>query len=698
MKSNLLLALFTLLPIYGLTADVSYELPEVVVTAERKAIDRKQEPQAVTVVTQKDIEQKGASNVSEAVADVLGLDISRGSQNSTSAMGGHQLMIRGMNTNETLVLVDGHRLADEDTGQTQNVYLLSRLDLSKVERIEILRGPAGAMYGSDAMGGVIQIITKKPGHQEMDYGWHIGSREEETHVRYDPGAMGRWRFSFDGRLTKVRPIFFRNTSFIPSRWMQYDGYDVPAYGNQQHFGLDLMYDFQNTNQNALRFTSDYFHEKTTLDMADATMSLSQVTAGTGMPEGGASRMPPIVVQKDAVNLAERTEMSHSLSYTGKTARHDYEGRVYYSTLKKHSENINHRPDANEIDLSTFSPAYDAVIPDMKNKLDDMLDQMMPRYSYDRASYHLWGLEGKDTMTFSRHTVTYGGEFRQYTYKGTRLVSQQENPGKEGKHGREEEAFYVSDWWDVSPKVHLSPSLRLAKGSTYSLMGTPKIGLTYEWDPKTRLKANYGKGFRAPTISELYLHMDTGHPIEIFGNPELLPEKSTSYDLGLEWERGKTSYHLSYFHNDVKNLIDTQYEGDHYSYVNRKKAAIQGLEMEFSHPWHENWTLDASYTYVDGKDKSSSTRLDNRSRHTLVGSISYDDHHSYGYTGKLWDSFHGDYHFDGKDYTYHAVNLSIQKHWGPSLLLTAGLYNMGNKKIDALYINGREWYLGMEYKM
>ncbi len=698
MKPNLLLALFVLLPIYSSAEEVSYELPGVVVTGERQAVSVKEEPQAMTVLTAKDIERKGASNVSEAVADVLGLDVSRGSQNSTSAMGGHQLMLRGMNTNETLVLVDGHRLADEDTGQTQNVYLLSRLDVSKVERIEILRGPAGAMYGSDAMGGVIQIITKKPGNKETDYGWQVGSREEQTHFRYDPGAMGRWRFSFEGRLTKVRPISFRNTSFIPSRGMQYDGNDVPAYGNQQHFGFDGIYDFQNKNQNVLRFTSDYFHEKNTLAMADATMSLSHMTAGRGMPESISSLVPPIVVQKDAVSLTERTEYSHSLSYTGKTNRHDYEGRVYYSDLEKHSENINHRPGANDIDLSLLSPTYDQVLPDMKNKMDDMLDQLMPRYAFDRASYTLWGIEGKDTMRFSRHTVTYGGEFRKNTYQGTRLISQKEEPGKEVRHSRDEEAFYVSDWWNVSSKVHLAPSLRLAKGSDYSLMGTPKLGLTYEWNDTTRFKANYGKGFRAPTISEMYLHMDTGHPVAIFGNPDLLPEKSKSYDMGFFWERGQTSYEVSYFHNDVRNLIDTQYDGNHYLYVNRKQAAIKGMEMALSHSFQDTWIFEASYTYLDAKDSSSAARLDNRSRHTLIGSISYDDHHSYGYTGKIWDSFHGDYQFDGKDYTYHSLNLSMQKHWGPGLLLTVGLYNIGNKKIDDLYVNGREWYVGMEYKI
>ena len=692
-----LLSLLTLFPL-SIAGAADYTLPSVVVTAERQAISAKQEPQSVTVLTREDIEKKGASNVSEALADVLGLDSSRGSQNSTSAMGGHQLMLRGMNTNQTLVLVDGHRLADEDTGQTQNVYILSRMDVSQVDRIEVLRGPAGAMYGSDAMGGVIQIFTKKPGTKEMDYGFQLGSREHTTHFRYDPGKRGRWSMDVHGRLTKVRPISFRNIG-PDSRGVLYDGYDTPAYGNQQQFGFDGIYDFQNQNENQLRLGLDYFHEKTTLGMADATMTLSQMTRGTGMPPQIAGLVPPIVVQKEATSQTERKEWSSALTYTGNTGRNAYEGRIYYSQMRKHSENRNHRPGAEGIDLSAFKGTmFEGALPGMLQRMQQMLDEKMPTYSFDRARYTQWGVDGKDTVRLSHHSLTFGGEFLSNAYEGTRLISQKVEPGKEAKHSRKETAFYVSDWWTISKKWHIAPSLRLAKGSEYDWVGTPKLGLTYEWNDTTRLKVNYGKGFRAPTISELYLRMDTGHPVEVIGNPDLVPEKSTSYDVGVAWERGKTSYGISYFHNRVKHLIDTQYVGDHYLYVNRNKAEIQGVEMTFSHGLSDRRTLEMGYTYLDAKDSALHTRLDNRSRYTWVTSLTYDDHKDYGFTGKLWDSFHGQYHFDGADYTYHAVNLAMQKHWGKTYQMNFGVYNIGNKKIDDLYVNGREWYVGMEYKL
>lgn len=693
MKKAILTLLF-LSPIYTLSAMES--LPEMVVTAQRQPLLQKEVSQSVEVVTAKDIERMGASNVSEALSLAMGLDLSRGSQNSTSAMGGHQLMLRGMNTNQTLVLVDGYPLADEDTGQTKNVYLLSRLDVSQVERIEVLRGAAGAMYGSDAMGGVIQIFMKKPGNEGGTYGWQVGSRENTTHFRYDGRGEGRWQVAMNGRITKVRPISFKNKG-PDSRGVMYDGYDTPSYGNRQQVGVDVLYDFQNRNQNTLRFTTDYFHEKMTLRMADATMTLSQMTQESGMPSKISDLVPPISIQKNATNRTERKEWSTSLTYAGETDRNQYEGRIYYSQLDKNSWDSNDRPGAEALDLSGLAAAHypPAMLETMKQRLQERLDTIMPTIASDHGRYDRYGIEGRDTMTFNHHHLTWGGEWTRQVYQGTRLISQINHPGEEARHSRQETALYVSDWWEITPKLYLSPSLRLAKGNTYAFRGTPKIGLTYAWNDTTRLKFNYGKGFRAPSISELYLRMDSGHPVQVYGNPNLSPETSQSGDIGLEWERGNTAYGLSYFHQNVKNLIDTQYEMGHYVYVNRKQARIQGVEGTLSHSLANHWKLKESYTYLEAVDKNTHEWLDNRSRHTWMTSLSYEGESPYGWSGTLWDAFHGNYRFDKRSYTYHTVNLSLQKHWGKERRMTLGLYNIGNRKINDLYVNGREWYVGME---
>ena len=172
MKKIYLTALLTLVPAAA-GAEV-YTLPGIVVTAEKQKEIKDTAFLPHETITEKDMERMGASNVVEALSTALGVDLSSGSQDSRSVMGSNQLMLRGMNSSQTLVLMDGHRLADEDTASSKNMTLLQRFDLSKVEEINIIRGADGVSYGSSAMGGVINIKTKKPGSSESSGGFRLG--------------------------------------------------------------------------------------------------------------------------------------------------------------------------------------------------------------------------------------------------------------------------------------------------------------------------------------------------------------------------------------------------------------------------------------------------------------------------------------------------------------------------------------------
>ncbi|MED9919588.1 MAG: TonB-dependent receptor plug domain-containing protein, partial [Megasphaera sp.] len=125
------------------------QLKDVVVTATKTEEEVKAVPQAVEVWTHDDLERMGAANVRSALQLANNVSLAK------AGMTGNAVMIRGMSTNHSLILVDGKRYAAEDTDVTTNVYALERLDLSDIERIEIVRGPSSSLYGSDAMGGVI---------------------------------------------------------------------------------------------------------------------------------------------------------------------------------------------------------------------------------------------------------------------------------------------------------------------------------------------------------------------------------------------------------------------------------------------------------------------------------------------------------------------------------------------------------------
>lgn len=663
MKKIWLTALVSFLP---LTAGAEvYTLPGVVVTAEGQ---KESTLSPRETITEKDMKRMGASNVVEALAMAEGLSLAPAGQ---SAMGGRQLMIRGMNSSQTLVLVDGHRLADEDTSSSQNMNLLQRFDLSQVEEIDIIRGADGVSYGSSAMGGVVNIRTKKPGSGESSAGFRLGEGENTLYFHEDAKGKGPFYLAVSGRVTRVRPLSFRRDSF--SRSIHYDGFDVPSYGIRRYAGLDGLYDFRNGS--TLRLKADYFDEDTSMRFSDASMDVYG---------------RPVVLQQDEKSRTERTQWNTSLTYEGKTAGNAYSGEVYYSRLKKYSETWNGRPDFREL-LQGFPTAR-----------VQGLDNLFKKWDYDRAFYEIWGISGKDTITRGSHSLTFGSEWNRSTYTGTRLsretYSGTGNKDEEG-HGQTNGAFYISDTWHMNSRLTFLPSVRLERDSSFGFLGVPAAGLSYRFNDHMTWKTSYGKGFRAPSISERYIHLDH-MGVTVDGNPDLKAETSRSFDTGLEWKDGKTAWTISWFDQKVKNLIDYEEMAGssmEYRYVNRKQAELKGLEGEIFYALLPRWTVRGTYTYLDGRDRSEDTRLPNRSRHTAMVALSYDSKAPYGLSGMIWSAFKKDFYFDDRNYTWNEVNLSLQKHWGEKFTASFGLYNLLDKKIDALYIHGRAWFAGIEMK-
>lgn len=636
---------------------------EVVVTATKTSEEVKQVPQAVEVITSDDIERMGASDVLSALALADNLNLSR------AGMTGNSVQIRGMSTNHTLILIDGRRQAGEDAGNTTNVYTLQRMNVHDIERIEIVRGPSSSLYGSDAMGGVINIITKAPEKAGGRVGAVTGTRNTSTYFRVDTGKAQNWSFSLDGSLDAVRPIN-RYVHEVSSRGAVTEGYNRSMYGMRRDFHLVSVYDFANPDKNQLRFDVDYKNERLRSDFAD-------VTSASGL----------------ATNLNKREYYyndfhGYSLEYTGRTMHSDYMLRTYFNDLKKDSH-LN-----NERDFSQLRS------PVMKN----IYESLYPAYDMDHAKYQTWVMEGKDTLYLGdHHNLTFGGEYKAVTYRGTRLGGSPAGAGKaeQGRDVRTESAF-VEDLWQVTPKWLLTPSVRYEHSDQFGAETTPHVGLTYAMDDHFRFKANYGRGYKAPTISELYLRMNRAMgaaDVHVYGNPNLKPEKSTSFDFGLEGEQDGWFGKVTYFNNKVTNLIDS--EGSTvggvstYQYVNINKAQVNGTEAELGKHFAPRWTFQVNHNWLDAVDKSTDARLSNRARNLTTLRLVYDD--PQGWNAVLWDQIASSYHYDGQDYTYNTLNFSWNKKFANGLSIYGGVDNILNKKVDALYLDGRMWRIGAEWQ-
>ena len=711
LKASLCGAIFSTLlaPVYVTHAMDTSDNNIVVITASKREETIKNSPAAVQVITQSDMKRLGADTVESALqlADNINL--------SEAGMTGNQVMIRGMESRHSLVLVNGRRLAGEDASNTTNVYTLRRINLDQVDRIEIVRGSFSALYGSDAMGGIINIITKQPTDMSQSLGVSSGTKHEQAHYTFNSGAQDRWNASFNVNVTKERPInrhmadqtFNERTKQLTGYT---EGYRRIMYGHKQSYNSSVIYDLKNANQNKIKVDFSYFKEKLQTDNAD---KYTTVFHKSGMVFAAAPKMVPVNLNK--TEYFDNKSVQTGITYSGKTNRNNYEIGAYYSQLDKNYLMTDDRTLPEGI-INVMMPSKPPK-PPTSLKFD--YQSLYPASDYDASKYKTYVVEGKDTMYVGdHHNVTFGGEYRYVLYEGTRLG------GLDGHGAKQIKGFHYDSWaaygedlWQVNPKLSFTPAIRYEHNSQFGHNVTPKVGVVYGIDTHTRVKFNFGKGYKAPSISELYLNMFHTTPVgvlNIVGNPNLKPETSTSLDVALEGERGKTFGKASYYHTRVRNLIDShRIQSDvvgvsqRHQYYNVGKAKIQGFEVTLGHKLTDRLIVKGTYNLVDAKDMSTHERLSNRPRSIGTLQLIYDDHKSNGYSAVLWNSFTHKYSFDAaqnrgtsthNEYSYNTLNFSVNKKWNNGLSAYVGIDNLLNREVHDLYIDGRMYRIGMEMKL
>ena len=711
LKASLYGAIFSslLAPAYVAQAMDSNDNHTVVVTASKRAETIKNSSAAVQVVTQEDMKRLGADSVQSALQLVDNLNLSE------AGMTGNQVMIRGMESRHSLVLVNGRRLAGEDASNTTNVYTLGRINLDQVDRIEIVRGSSSALYGSDAIGGVINIITKQPTKTSQTIGISTGTKREQAHYSYASGNQGNWNVTFNVNATKERPInrhisdktFNERTKQLTGYT---EGYRRIMHGDKQSYNGSVEYSFNNSNNNKLKLDVSYYKEKLQTDNANR---YSTVFHKSGMVFAAAPKMVPVNLNK--TEYFNNKSIQTGITYSGRTNRNNYEIGTYYSQLDKNYLMTDDRTLPEGV-INVMMPSKPPTPP---TTLKFNYQSLYPARDYDASKYKTYVVEGKDTMYVGdNHNVTFGGEYRYVSYEGTRLG------GLDGHGAKQIKGFHYDSWaaygedlWEVNKKLSLTPAIRYEHNSQFGDNVTPKLGAVYAFDGNTRLKVNYGKGYKAPSISEMYLNMFHTTPIgvlNIVGNPNLQPETSTSFDVSVEAERGRTFGKASYYHSRVSNLIDSHKVessvagvSQRHQYYNVGKAKIQGLEFSVGHKVSDRITVKGTYSHIDAKDMTTGERLGNRPRSMSTLQLMYDDHQPDGYSAVLWDTFTYKYGFDAarnrgesvhNEYSFNTLNFSVNKKWNNGLSAYVGIDNLLNRQVPELYLDGRMFRIGMEMKL
>lgn len=631
-------------PAYAASADGAADgsavtTKDVVVTATRTEADVKMVPNTVEVITADDIEKLGATDVYSALRLADNVQIM-----NTSTGFGHRISMRGMSSDSTLILINGQRTAIEDTETTQNLLALDRINVHNIERIEIIRGAASAQYGSDALAGVINIITKKStGKPSVTVGATTGTTNMSNYYHIDLGRQGKFSSTFDMNFSKDRQWTEHEVSGLPVKNLQ---------GPKQSYNFSGTYEL-GENKN-LNLDLGYYKDKLSGDWSHKEYNLGAW--------GGIVRL------QDAKLETERRDAS--LSLTGKTKKDDYMVRTFYSKLDKFR----------------FLP-YTALAKEYG----------------ETNKYSIWGIEAKNSHKVNGdHTLTYGTEYDRYDVDGV-------NFGKDGDNGKNLNTYaaYIQDEWLLGDKWEIIPAVRYDHHSEFGSKTTPHIGVTYLANDHNRFKANWGEGYKAPSVSELY--MDYTHMgVLTLGNPNLRPEESKNWDLSYEGEWGKTFGKITYFHNDIDNMISTRAVGGRHGYNEYYNidgtTKTHGVELTLGRKLSRDLDVKVTSNWTSASNKvasaeSSAHGVDGIADNITTLQLAYDDHRAYGYNATLWEQWVHDYYESdsSQTYSYNTLNFVINKKYGDAVRLFAGVDNIFNKKIDAIYLDGRIWRTGIEFK-
>lgn len=681
-----LLAAITVFVMGGVTAQAEelpvYSFDEVVVTATRTENDVKKVPASTQVITQEDIKRGGATSVRNALSMYANIF-----QKSKVRGGGHDIIIRGMETKHSLVMVNGRRISNEaDANGLGNAMSLDRININDVEKIEIVRGPSSALYGSEAMGGVLNIITKPSKEQTLLTGLEHTSEDTSHWWHADTGRIGNFSMTLDARFNKI------------NRSMPDTATESDPYGTAQTYNASLNY-YVNDHSYVNAYM-DYYSQHLKTDMGTPVMK--PITLTTKMSLSGQAML-------EGTGSKAFKQKNYGISWNGKTDKNDWQIQAYMSKF-------NWSTTSNTKVLGSIPPAG------MEGMFNYLL-QKKNTYDFNHDEHNMWAIEGRDSLRVNdHHRVTFGMEYVKDKVSGTGLGANGDSVYSITENGTTKSssektlssyAAYLQDEIEYG-KWFIVPAIRYDHHSAYGSHTSPKIGVTYNATDHFRIKANYGDGFKAPSVSQLYYDLDMemgrGNWVHLTGNPNLKPEKSKSWDLGVEAEFGKGYGSLTYFDNDVDNLIASIPKGKDsnghnlHRYENVNKARIKGLENTLGYRFNDTLEFKVTSTLLDAKDTSAGKDLTQRARLSQIYQLIYDDHKDTGWSAVLWNQL--DYKFvTGKAWesgesvkkSYSLTNFSLTRKVNKDTRVYGSVQNIFDKKDADCDLDGRFWSIGWEHK-
>lgn len=560
--SVLLLSGLTISPAYAETNSVL--LSPVVVSATRTERLQHDAPIKTELISADEAQRIHARNLKEALENIPGLQV-----REIHGKSGFEVTLQGLSSDQVLVLIDGLPVASS-TGSTMD---LSQYAIGTIERIEVIKGAASAQYGSSAMGGVINIITRsaKPGvrgsltYDAGSYGkQNISTRRHSIAQHHTQAQVEAGNDTWRSKLT----LDTRNNKGFavnPHRW-QREGDDT------ERTQWDAELSWRPTKERYIRAEFQRFEE-------DDKQWLPEefIPPNTLLPNKYEA------IKRDRAALLAGWDWG-DLRFTAKGLDESYQSHSYKTN------NLANTP------YDTRTMALDTQFISLQ-----------------------W-----DYPLFNKHFTQVGVDVRREEM--TQFNNGVSELGQSGRASRNNYELFLQDDYFITDEHELVLGVRAQQDSDFGSHVSPKAAYKYHWfvhqDHQAVFRASVGTGYRVPNLKERYFtfdHSSIGY--QVLGNPNLAPESSISYQLGGWWKHHNKTLDLNLFYNHISDLIQTDMDNFDtvdgiaiYSYLNIASARTYGLEASYEQQLLPQLNAVLAYTYTEAEDTTKNISLTRRPKH------------------------------------------------------------------------------------
>lgn len=606
---------------------IETEVKEVVITGNPKETSTKASMYEVNVIDKEEISKKAAVSLADVLMNELNIQISK------DGVLGSQMSLQGLGGSNVKIMIDGVPVIGRLDGNLD----LSQINMNNIERIEIVEGPLSAIYGSNAIAGVINLITKQSQKEKVEA--YVNTLYESIGTYNIDALVG---FKIKNHLIQLNGGRYFFDGWNPT---SYDR-DLQWNPKEQYFG-GINYVYRSKNNWFYKVKGNYFQDKIE----------NRYNPDGSLPEAFDDYY---YTKRIDGSYSINGEINEHLSFNSNNAYN------YYNRIKNKYRK----------DLSTLESTLVLDSDGEDNQDTTMANQWMTRTF---ISY-----ENEDKII----SFQTGIDFNVENGKGGRFKDEDGSAAVIA-----DLAAFVSTKIKVNEKLDLQPALRYGYNSQFKTLPTPSFLLKYKANEKLTYRFNYGMGYRAPSLKEIYLVFnDANH--NIFGNKDLVPEQSQNLSTSLNYENKKNFHKYiiepKLFYNYKYNaIVLTPDDNNMYQYINIEKYTSLGAQFNFKYKW-KNLSANYGFSYIGVSNNSYTANKElnkfffypqmqtNISYHFIKAKLNIS-------LFNKWNGARQDYRLNDsneaeqvKIQSYDLMDFTVQKSfWKERIKINAGIRNLLN---------------------